>query len=225
MLKTIIAMFLVMFFSGCSRGQDTKQVTTQVSQTNTNSIKKGAGENLETATLAGGCFWCIETIFEDLKGVDKVESGYAGGRVENPTYEQVCAGVTGHAEVVQITFDPSVISYDKLLEIFFHIHNPTTLNKQGADEGEQYRSAIFYHNEAQKTTAEKVKKQIGESGLWNQPIVTEITPMDKFYSAEEYHQNYYKTNPEAGYCSMVIAPKVQKFYKEYKDYLKEGIAN
>jgi peptide-methionine (S)-S-oxide reductase len=225
MLKTILAMFLVMLFSGCSRGQDTKKVSTQVSQTNTNSIKKGAGENLETATLAGGCFWCIETIFEDLKGVDKVESGYAGGRVENPTYKEVCAGITGHAEVVQITFDPSVISYDKLLEIFFHIHNPTTLNKQGADEGEQYRSAIFYHNEAQKTTAEKVKKLIGESGLWNRPIVTEITPMDKFYSAEDYHQDYYKSNPEQGYCSMVIAPKVQKFYKEYKDYLKDGVGN
>ena len=180
---------------------------------------------METATLAGGCFWCIETIFEDLKGVDKVVSGYAGGRVENPTYKEVCAGITGHAEVVQITFDPSVISYDKLLEIFFHIHNPTTLNKQGADEGEQYRSAIFYHNEAQKITAEKVKKQVGESGLWNQPIVTEITPMDKFYSAEDYHQDYYKSNPEQGYCSMVIAPKVQKFYKEYKEYLKDGVGN
>ena len=221
MLKTILAMLLLTVFSGCSRGQDTKQVT----QTKTISNNKAAGANLETATLAGGCFWCIETIFEDLKGVDKVESGYAGGRVENPTYEQVCAGITGHAEVVQITFDPSVISYDKLLEIFFHIHNPTTLNKQGADEGEQYRSAIFYHNEAQKITAEKVKKEIGESGLWKQPIVTEITPMDKFYSAEDYHQDYYKSNPNQGYCSMVIAPKVQKFYKDYKDYLKDGVGN
>ncbi len=180
---------------------------------------------METATLAGGCFWCIETIFEDLKGVEKVESGYSGGTVDNPTYKQVCGGETGHAEVVQITFDPSVISYGKLLEIFFHIHDPTTLNRQGADVGDQYRSAIFCHDQTQKETAEKVRSEIQASGLWKDPIVTEIVPFEKFYSAEDYHQDYYKSNPEQGYCSMVIAPKVQKFYKEYKDYLKDGVGN
>jgi peptide-methionine (S)-S-oxide reductase len=221
MLKSVLAAVLVFAFSGCGIGKETKQTN----QSQTISNKKGASTNLETATLAGGCFWCIETIFEDLKGVEKVESGYSGGRTENPTYEQVCSGVTGHAEVVQITFDPSVISYAKLLEIFFHIHDPTTPNRQGADVGEQYRSAVFYHDEVQKETAEKVKKEIGASGLWKNPIVTEITSFDKFYSAEDYHQDYYKSNPEKGYCSIVIAPKVQKFYREYKDYLKEGVAN
>lgn len=187
--------------------------------------KEGDMNNLEKATLAGGCFWCIETIFNDLKGVEKVESGYSGGQTKNPTYEQVCSGTTGHAEVVQITFDPAVISYAKLLEIFFHIHDPTTLNKQGNDIGTQYRSAIFYHDENQKKTAEKVKDDIGKSGLWDDPIVTEITPFAEFYVAEDYHQNYYNNNQNKPYCSFVIAPKVRKFYKEYKDLLKEGVSN
>lgn len=189
------------------------------------SISKGDLSKLETATLAGGCFWCIETIFDDLKGVEIVESGYSGGKIKNPTYEQVCSGNTGHAEVVQITFDPSVISYEKLLEIFFHIHDPTTLNRQGADAGTQYRSAIFYHNDEQKKTAEAVIKKISSSGLWSDPIVTEVTAFDVFYPAEDYHQDYYINNKEKSYCSIVIAPKVQKFYKEYKDLLKDNAGN
>ncbi|HMS32902.1 MAG TPA: peptide-methionine (S)-S-oxide reductase MsrA [Ignavibacteria bacterium] len=178
---------------------------------------------METATLAGGCFWCIETIFNDLKGVDKVVSGYSGGNVKEPSYELVCTGTTGHAEVVQITFDPAVISYETLLDVFFHIHNPTTLNKQGADVGTQYRSAIFYHSEEQKKTAESVIDKINKSGLWDAPIVTEVTPFDAFYDAEAYHQDYYNQNKEKSYCSIVIAPKVNKFFKEYKHLLKENV--
>lgn len=187
--------------------------------------EKGDNTSLEKATLGGGCFWCIETIFDDLKGVEKVESGYSGGTVKNPSYEQVCTGSTGHAEVVQITFDPSVISYDKLLEIFFHIHDPTTLNRQGADVGTQYRSVIFYNDDNQKRTAEEVKEKIAKSGLWEDPIVTEIVPYNEFYPAEDYHQDYYNNNKEKSYCSIVIAPKVRKFYKEYKDLLKDGVGN
>lgn len=216
MFSTILTILFILQLQSCG-GQKREPGIESISNA------KGASQNMETATLAGGCFWCIETIFEDLKGVEKVESGYTGGRTENPTYEQVCSGVTGHAEVVQITFDPSVISYEKLLEIFFHIHNPTTLNRQGADVGDQYRSEIFYHSEAQKKTAEEVILKTGSSGLWKDPIVTAISPFTIFYSAEDYHQNYYKTNPNQGYCSMVIAPKVSKFYKDYKEYLKEGV--
>lgn len=178
---------------------------------------------LETAVLAGGCFWCIETIFQDLKGVEKVESGYSGGTVKDPTYQQVCTGNTGHAEVVKITFDPSVIPFDKLLTVFFHIHNPTTLNKQGADEGTQYRSEIFYMNDDQKKTAEKVIADVTASKLWDEPIVTAVTPFDTFYKAEDYHQDYYNNNPSQGYCSYVIAPKVKKFYKEFPEMLKDNV--
>ena len=177
---------------------------------------------LEKATLAGGCFWCIETIFQDLKGVEKVESGYSGGTTKNPSYQEVCTGTTGHAEVIQISFDPSVISFEQLLTVFFHVHDPTTLNRQGADAGTQYRSAIFYNNDEQRKTAEKVKEDITKSGLWDDPIVTEITAFDTFYKAEDYHQNYYKDNPEKSYCSYVIAPKVKKFYKEFGYLLKEN---
>ena len=185
---------------------------------------KGDQSNMETATLAGGCFWCIETIFDELKGVDKVISGYSGGKTENPTYEEVCTGRTGHAEVVQITFDPSVISYKQLVEIFFYVHDPTTLNQQGADKGTQYRSAIFYHSDEQKKIAEEVIKETEASGLWDDPIVTEVTEFDKFYSAEDYHQDYYVNNKEKSYCSIVIAPKVQKFYKKYDYLLKDNLA-
>lgn len=206
---------------GLFNKNESKTVQTKKLQSNL----KGESATLETATLAGGCFWCIETIFNDLKGVEKVVSGYSGGTTKNPTYEQVSSGNTGHAEVVQITFDPSVISYEKLLEIYFHIHDPTTLNKQGADVGTQYRSAIFYNDDEQKKTAESVKENIGQSGLWDSPIVTEITKLDKFYSAEDYHQDYYNNNKQNSYCSFVIAPKVRKFYKEYKEYLKDSAAN
>lgn len=177
----------------------------------------------ESAVLAGGCFWCIETIFQDLKGVEMVESGYSGGATTNPTYKEVCEGNTGHAEVVRITFDPAVISYEQLLNVFFHIHNPTTLNKQGADVGTQYRSAVFYVNDKQKSDAEKVIADITASKLWDDPIVTEVTAFDKFYKAEDYHQDYYNNNPNQGYCSMVIAPKVKKFYKEFPHLLKDNV--
>jgi len=171
------------------------------------------------ATLAGGCFWCLEAVYDDLKGVISVESGYSGGHILNPSYEQVCRGNTGHAEVVRITFDPKVISYKDLLNIFFTIHDPTTLNRQGADVGTQYRSAIFYHDEEQKRIAEEVVREITEEGIWDDPIMTEVTPFERFYIAEEYHQDYFANNPYQGYCRAVIAPKVAKFRKQYQEML------
>jgi peptide-methionine (S)-S-oxide reductase len=175
----------------------------------------------DTATFGQGCFWCAEAIFERVEGVISVTSGYAGGNVANPTYEQVCTGRTGHAEVVQIVYDPDKISYDDLLKIFWQTHDPTTLNKQGADVGEQYRSIILYHNEAQKEKAEFYKNELEKSGSWDKPIVTQIVPLTKFYRAEEYHQHYYEKNPYQGYCSFVIAPKVEKFEKVFKDKIKK----
>jgi len=174
----------------------------------------------EIATLAGGCFWCLEAVYEDLKGVESVESGYTGGSVPNPTYEQVCSGNTGHAEVVRITFDPSVVSYRDLLEVFFTIHDPTTLNRQGNDVGPQYRSAIFYHTPEQKSTAEDVIVQLTAQKVWDNPIVTEVTPLREYYPAEDYHQEYYRRNPGQPYCSVVIAPKVAKFRSRYLEKLK-----
>lgn len=171
---------------------------------------------MELATLGSGCFWCTEAVFQQLKGVQSVVSGYSGGQVENPTYEQVTTGRTGHAEVCQIQFDPEQISYEDMLEVFFSTHDPTTLNRQGNDVGTQYRSVIFYHNEEQKKSAERVKKELDESGTWKNPIVTEIIPFDKFYKAEDYHQNYYRNNPNQGYCRLVIAPKLKKFEKVFK---------
>ena len=175
---------------------------------------------LEKATLGGGCFWCIEAVFQQLQGVEKVVSGYAGGRVKNPTYRQICTGQTGHAEVTQITFDPTVISYDELLAVFWRVHDPTTLNRQGADTGTQYRSVIFYHDERQKVAAQASKNQAEADGLWANPIVTEILPLPEFYEAEDYHQNYFNDNPNQGYCQMVIAPKVKKFKAEFAAKLK-----
>jgi peptide-methionine (S)-S-oxide reductase len=174
----------------------------------------------EIATLAGGCFWCLEAVYEDLKGVESVESGYAGGSVPDPTYEQVCSGNTGHAEVVRITFDPSAVSYRELLEVFFTIHDPTTLNRQGNDVGSQYRSAIFYHTPEQRSTAEDVIAQLAAQNVWDDPIVTEVAPLEHCYSAEEYHQEYYQRNPGQPYCSVVIAPKVAKFRSQYLEKLK-----
>jgi peptide-methionine (S)-S-oxide reductase len=179
------------------------------------------GTNFELATLAGGCFWCLEAVFDDLKGVESVESGYSGGHVQNPSYAQVCDGNTGHAEVVRVTFDPQVISYKDLLTVFFTIHDPTTLDRQGNDIGRQYRSAIFYHNEEQKRTAEEVMREITASGIWDAPIITEVTPFDKFYMAEDYHQEYFKNNPFQGYCRAVIAPKVTKFRHKFAERLKK----
>ena len=176
--------------------------------------------NKALATFGGGCFWCVEAVFLELKGVEKVVSGYAGGKIPNPTYEQICSGTTGHAEVIQIAFDPAVISYDQLLTVFWHVHDPTTLNRQGADVGTQYRSTIMVHNEEQRSIAVASKAETDASGLWNDPIVTEILPLDVFYPAESYHQDYYNRNPRQGYCSFVIAPKMQKFRKEFADWLR-----
>ena len=176
---------------------------------------------LEVATLGAGCFWCVEAVFEQLKGVAKVESGYAGGSVENPKYQQVCTGQTGHAEVCQVYFDPTVISYPEVLEVFFKTHDPTTLNRQGPDTGTQYRSAIFFHDDEQRKIAEQYRAQLDASGTWDNPIVTEIVPFTKFYPAESYHQDYFRLNPGQGYCSMVIQPKVTKFKKEFREKLQE----
>ncbi len=233
--KVIFLLFAVMMLisasvSGCSLLSGKNEKVSMNSDEN----RKIGGEKMtaadkrdttkyESAVLAGGCFWCIETIFQDLKGVETVESGYSGGVTGNPTYKEVCEGNTGHAEVVRITFDPAVISFEQLLTVFFHIHNPTTLNKQGADAGTQYRSAIFYMNDAQKTSAEKVIADVTSSKLWDDPIVTEVTSFDKFYKAEDYHQDYYNNNPNQGYCSVVIAPKVKKFYKEFPHLLKDNV--
>ena len=174
----------------------------------------------ELATLAGGCFWCLEAVYENLKGVEKVVSGYAGGRRPNPSYEQVCSGATGHAEVVQLTFDPSVVSYRELLEVFFTIHDPTTLNRQGNDEGTQYRSAIFYHSPEQQQTAQEVIKSLEAQRLWTDPVVTDVVAAPTFYPAEEYHQHYFARNPTQGYCNFVVAPKVAKFRKQFMNKLK-----
>lgn len=193
-----------------------------VSAQNRSTAKGTAMEHkLETATLGAGCFWCVEAIYQRLEGVEKVESGYSGGTVKNPTYEQVCTGRTGHAEVIQVTFDPKKLSYKELLEVFFKTHDPTTLNKQGADAGTQYRSAIFYHSPEQQKIAEQVKRETDAAKIWDDPIVTEITPFSVFYKAEDYHQNYYNENSYQPYCMMVINPKLSKFKKEFGSKLKK----
>lgn len=177
----------------------------------------------DTATFANGCFWCTEAIFQDLEGVEKVTSGYTGGSVKNPSYREVCTGETGHAECLQIIFDPKKISFGELLEVFWKTHDPTTLNRQGNDSGTQYRSAIFYHNENQKEFAEKYKKELNASGAYNDPVVTEITPFHVFYPAEDYHQQYFNLHGSEPYCNYVIQPKVEKFRKVFKDKLKTGV--
>ena len=174
----------------------------------------------EIATLAGGCFWCLEAVFADLRGVARVVSGYSGGHVENPTYREVCGETTGHAEVVQITFDPQVVSYKELLEVFFTIHDPTTLNRQGGDVGTQYRSAIFYHSPEQRDAAAEVISALDAARVWDAPIVTEVVPFEVFYPAEDYHQEYYQNNASQPYCRAVIAPKVAKFRQKYLEQLK-----
>ena len=175
---------------------------------------------METATLGGGCFWCVEAIYQDVIGVHKVVSGYAGGAIENPTYEQVCSGATGHAEVVQIVFDPTVISFEEILFIFWRTHDPTTLNRQGNDVGTQYRSVIYYHDEQQKSIAEQSMAETDASDLWADPIVTEVAPLPIFYEGEAYHQNYFVENPYQPYCIFVINPKVQKFRKSFRNKLR-----
>lgn len=177
---------------------------------------------MEKATIGGGCFWCVEAVFEQLRGVREVVSGYAGGDVKNPSYREVCGGRTGHAEVVQVTFDPEEVPYPDLLRVFFTTHDPTTLNRQGADVGPQYRSIIMYHDDEQRQAAEEVQAEIEAEGVWDAPIVTEIVPLEEFYPAEEYHQQYFRMNPDQAYCAAVIAPKVAKFRKQYVDQLKSA---
>ncbi|MGH7469099.1 MAG: peptide-methionine (S)-S-oxide reductase MsrA [Longimicrobiales bacterium] len=174
----------------------------------------------EQATLAGGCFWCLEAVYDQLEGVQDVVSGYMGGQRANPTYEQVCSGATGHAEVVQVTYDPAQVSFREILEIFFAIHDPTTINRQGADVGSQYRSAIFYHSDEQRQVAEDLIREWNQAGHWDRPIVTEVIELAPFYAAESYHQEYFQRNPNAGYCQVVIAPKVAKFRSKFLQKLK-----
>jgi len=177
--------------------------------------------NLETATLGAGCFWCVEAVFDDLKGVESVESGYSGGHTENPTYQQVCSETTGHAEVANVNFNPQEISFKEILQVFFAVHDPTTLNRQGNDVGSSYRSAIFYHDENQKQIAEETIKEVTVEGVYDNPIVTEVTKFDKFYIAENYHQEYFANNPNQPYCAAVVAPKVKKFREKFVDRLKK----
>lgn len=207
-----IFLFLLISITACNKSKDNNNFKDQeIMETTT---------KLDTATFGSGCFWCSEAIFERVKGVHKVISGYSGGNVEKPTYEQVCTGKTGHAEVCQITFDSSIVSFEELLKIFWKTHDPTTLNRQGADSGTQYRSVIFYHSDEQKKLAEHYKLELDKSGAWENPVVTEIFPLTKFFPAEDYHQNYFANNPTQGYCSFVIAPKVEKFEKVFKEKLK-----
>ncbi|UXE67325.1 MAG: peptide-methionine (S)-S-oxide reductase MsrA [Chryseotalea sp. WA131a] len=205
MIKLLTAFALVAILQAKAQSQTKKVETT----------------NVQTATFGAGCFWCTEAVFLNVKGVTKVVSGYTGGKVKNPTYREICTGMTGHAEVTQITFDPAVVSFEELLEVFWNTHDPTTLNRQGADEGTQYRSAVFYADENQKALAEAYKKQLEASHVYKNPIVTEITTLTTFYPAEDYHQNYYELNPNQGYCQYVIRPKVDKFKKQFADKLKK----
>jgi len=212
-----MSLFLMLSVIGTLPACSSPSTTTQ-----TMDLTPQSGQKIDTAILAAGCFWCIEAIFQELNGVISIASGYTAGAVKNPTYKEVCTGTTGHAEAARIIYDPSVITYDELLEVFWQTHDPTTLNRQGADAGTQYRSAIYYLNEQQKQTAEKYKAELDKSGAFDNPIVTEITEFDTvFYVAEEYHQNYYSQNGSQGYCTMVIRPKVEKFQKVFKDKLKK----
>jgi len=205
---------LVVTILGCKESISQNQINEKGKMDQTDQSK------LQLATFGSGCFWCSEAIFERVKGVTSVVSGYAGGKIDNPTYEEVCSGTTGHAEVVQVKFDPNIVTYDELLEIFWKTHDPTTLNRQGADVGTQYRSVIFYPDENQKKKAEDYKAELGKAKIWKDRIVTEISPLTKFYPAENYHQDYYEQNTSKGYCSFVITPKIEKFEKVFKEKLK-----
>jgi len=207
-------MFKSLFISGLILGLSTLSLSAQDKDMNQE-------KNIQKATFGAGCFWCVEAIYEIVKGIEHVESGYSGGHIENPSYREVTSGRTGHAEVARIHFDANVITYEELLEVLWHTHNPTTLNRQGNDVGTQYRSVIFYHNEEQKEIAEASLKKTDESDLWEDPIVTKIQPLENYFVAENYHQNYFENNPNAGYCSFVIAPKVKKFKNEFSYLLKE----
>jgi len=213
MKQIIFASILLGFFITIFPGEKSETLKKEKKMTQDDKLVK--------ATFGSGCFWCTEAIFDRVEGVKSVTSGYAGGSVANPTYKQVCTGSTGHAEVIQLTYNPNEISYDELLEIFWKTHDPTTLNRQGADVGTQYRSVIFYHNNEQKKKAEKYKEELDKAGIWKDPIVTQIVPFTNFYEAEDYHQEYYENNPNQSYCSLVITPKVEKFEKIFKKRLKK----
>ena len=215
MVKKSIAVVFIFTFLSCNLSADKKIADKKLTQ-NTIAMNK-----LESATFGNGCFWCTEAIFEQLAGVVKVESGYAGGAVKNPTYKEVCSGNTGHAEVIRLTYNPEVVSFRELLDVFFNTHDPTTLNRQGADVGTQYRSAIFYHSKSQKDEAEKMIVDLENEKIFDSAIVTEITAINNYYAAENYHQDYYNNNKNDGYCRMVINPKLDKFIKKYKSKLKK----
>ncbi len=219
MLVPIKMMLFSLLFLACNTNK-----TEQNMSDNLNDFQE-QDEGLALATFGNGCFWCTEAVFQELNGVEKVVSGYAGGTVKNPSYKEVCTGETGHAEVIRLQYNPEKISYTELLEVFFSTHNPTTLNRQGADVGTQYRSAIFYHNQEQKKAAEEIIALLTKEQVYDMPIVTEITPINNYYKAEDYHQNYYNNNKNAGYCRAVINPKLEKFRKKYKDKLKIVKAN
>ncbi len=217
MLKSIL--LSVISFAGltsCAQKDNAVKIKSDNKVMTTSNVK------LDTATFGTGCFWCTEAIFQQLEGVEKVVSGYSGGHVVNPTYEEVCSKTTGHAECLQIAYDPAKITYDELLKVFWEVHDPTTLNRQGADAGPQYRSVIFYKTDAEKALAEKYKAELDKSGAWDNPIVTTLEPMTVFYPAEAYHQNYYNNNTSQGYCQFVIRPKLEKFEKVFKDKLKKN---
>jgi peptide-methionine (S)-S-oxide reductase len=210
-----LTLFFVAILSGSCQNNGESKTEKQ------NQLTLSNMDSLSVATFGAGCFWCVEAVFQDLKGVYKVESGYTGGSVKNPSYKEVCNGTTGHAEVIQIRYNPNEISFEELLEVFWEVHDPTTLNRQGNDVGTQYRSAIYYHNDEQKNTSESYKKRLNDEQVFPNPIVTEISPADTFYVAENYHQDYFNQNGEQPYCAFVIKPKVEKFKKVFKEKLKE----
>jgi peptide-methionine (S)-S-oxide reductase len=215
---TISLLSIIQLFTGCAQKENPNR-----SMSNDFVYASATGvPATDTATLGAGCFWCVEAAYQQLNGVLKVSSGYSGGHVSNPTYEQVCEKNTGHAEVTQIVYDPTIISFDELLEVFWQIHDPTTLNRQGNDVGPQYRSVVYYHNEEQKEKALHYKEQLNKSGAWKDPVITEVSPYKKFYEAEDYHQNYYLNNGSQPYCYFVIRPKMEKFEKVFKDKLKKN---
>lgn len=220
-MKALLATSIIGLTTILSCGQKSTTITKLNTDNNMEPINQQALPSVETATFANGCFWCTEAIFEELEGVIRATSGYTGGEVVNPTYKEVCGGQTGHAECLQITYDPAKISFDELLAVFWETHDPTTLNRQGADAGTQYRSGVFYHNQEQKEKSEKYKAALDKSGAFDKPIVTEITAFTKFYPAEDYHQQYFENNENANpYCKIVIRPKLDKFRKVFKDKLK-----
>jgi peptide-methionine (S)-S-oxide reductase len=212
----------VFFINACAQNNPERKNANMDQEKQTSAAGNPAKENnIDTATFGAGCFWCVEAIFQRVGGVLKVESGYSGGTVKNPSYKEVCNGGTGHAEVIRLTYDKSEVSFDELLEIFWKTHDPTTTNRQGNDVGTQYRSAVFYHNDEQKRTAEDYKKKLNAEKVYPNPIVTEITPLKNYYPAEDYHQNYYNQNGSQGYCQYVIQPKIEKFEKVFKDKMKK----